>query len=214
MNAIKVYQMTEKIKNGDAGALDALRRECLAEMATAKSKHKVADKARVKMCEKLAGFHELPENLRGSWITADGRQAACDGRFAVIWNNPVEGCAEVAEGLDKIDIGRYFAAANEGEQVRENVARADVLNACTAVMRQARAIGEKRPLVFVCGGYFDPRLMRDVVETLADSNGEPLILCRNAQKMEAGLIIRAMNGDALIMPVRAREKHPTSVVEI
>ena len=214
MNAIKVYKMTEKIKNGDEGALDALRRECLVEMATAKSKHKAADTARAKMCEKLAGRHELLANLRGSWITADGRQAACDGRFAVIWDYPVEGCAEVTEGLDKIDIGRYFAAANDGEQVRENVARADVLNACTAVMRQARAIGEKRPLVFVCGGYFDPRLMGDVVGTLADSEGEPLILCRHAKKMSAGLIIRAMNGDALIMPVRVGEKLPALVAEI
>ena len=214
MNAINVYKMTEKIKNGDVGALDALRRECLAEMATAKRKHKAADKARAKMCEKLAGRNDLPANLRGSWITADGRQAACDGRFAVVWDDQMEGCAEVDEGLDKIDFVRYFAAANDGEQVRKNVARADVLNACTAVMRQARAVGEKWPLVFVCGGYFDPRMMRDVVETLADSEGEPLILCRNAQKMAAGLIIRAMNGDALVMPVNVGKKLPSLVAEI
>lgn len=214
MNAIKVYQMTEKIKNGDAGALDALQRECLTEMATAKSKHKGADRARPKMCEKLAVCDYLPANLRGSWITADGRQAACDGRFAVIWNDPLEGCAEVAECLDKIDLDRYFAAANDGEQEQKNVARKDVLNACAAVMRKARATGEKRPLVFVCGGYFDPRIMRDVVETLADSDGEPLILCRNSQKMAAGLIIHAMNGDALIMPVRVEKKMPALVAEI
>ena len=214
MNAIKVYQMTEKIKNGESGALDALRRECLTEMATAKSKHKGSDKARAKMCEKLAGRHELPANLRGSWITADGRQAVCDGRFAVVWNDPLEGCAEVSESLDKIDILRYFAAANDGEQVREKVAREDVLNACASVMRKARAIGEKWPLVFVCGGYFDPRMVRDVVETLADSEGEPLILCRNAHKTEAGLIIRAMNGNALIMPVNVGKKMPSLVAEI
>ena len=172
---------------------------------------KGADCARIKLSERLSKSKTLQDSIRGAWINSCGNQMLCNGYFAIQYDYPVADCVNIPQDITPPQIDKFITDAKDNNGTCIIKPKKQLIDACTQAIKLAKAQGTG-PLMRISAKtitdtqvdiYFNPRLLRDIVNTLTnDVNGITVRVSNRYNAATNPIFIQGGNGCACLCPVK------------
>lgn len=184
---------------------------------------KGADSARINLSERLSKSKKLQNSIRGAWINSCGNQMLCNGYFAIQYDYPVTGCVNIPQDITPPQIDKVITDAKDNNGTCIIKPKKQLIDACTQAIKLAKAQGTG-PLMRISGKtitdtqvdiYFNPRLLRDIVNTLTnDVNGITVRVSNRYNAATNPIFIQGGNGCACLCTFKLLETIETSIYEL
>ncbi len=188
MNAKNIIEFINDYQNGNMYALDALKRQAMAELEASTAKCPQLIKARQAYAAKLKKEQKQRPALAGAFTLDDGKQYLCDGYMLVRYSDVLDNIEKVEDvplmdGLKKLcdDISQ-----NNGDKLQ--FTKKHLLEKCAAALVDFKAKGftkNNRPPLFKIGidypAYIDVNLFKTCI-SLLDENGNGITLITSTRK--------------------------------
>ena len=220
MNAKNIIEFINDYQNGNEYALDALKRQAMAELEASTAKCPQLIKARQAYAAKLKKeqMQQRPA-LAGAFTLDDGKQYMCDGYMLVRYSDVLDNIEKVADdvplmvGCKKLcdDISQ-----NYGDKLQ--LTKKYLLEKCAAALVDFKAKGftkKNHPPLFKIGvdypAYIDVNLFKSCV-SLMDENGNGITLVTS--KRNSSMYLQGKESEGMICQIRYADDYPSPVYNL
>ena len=220
MNAKNIIEFINDYQNGNEHALDALKRQAMAELEASAAKCPQLLKARQAYAAKLKKeqMQQRPA-LAGAFTLDDGKQYMCDGYMMVRYSDVLDNIEKVADdvplmvGLKKLcdDISQ-----NNGDKLQ--FTKKYLLEKCAAALVDFKAKGftkKNLPPLFKIGvnypAYIDVNLFKACI-SLMDENGNGITLVTSNRN--SSMYLQGKESEGMICQIRYTEDYPSPVYNL
>lgn len=220
MNAKNIIEFINDYQNGNEYALDALKRQAMAELEASTAKCPQLIKARQAYAAKLKKeqMQQRPA-LAGAFTLDDGKQYMCDGYMLVRYSDVLDNIEKVADdvplmvGCKKLcdDISQ-----NYGDKLQ--LTKKYLLEKCAAALVDFKAKGftkKNHPPLFKIGvdypAYIDVNLFKSCV-SLMDENGNGITLVTSERN--SSMYLQGKESEGMICQIRYADDYPSPVYNL
>lgn len=219
MNAKNIIEFIIDYQNGNEYALDALKRQAMAELEASTAKSPTTIKARQAYAAKLKKEQTQRPALAGAFILDDGKQYMSDGYMMVRYSDVIDNIEKVEEdvplmvGLKKLydDISQ-----NNGDELQ--LTKKYLLEKCAAALVDFKSKGftkKNRPPLVKIGvdypAYIDVNLLKTCISLLEeDNNGITLATSTRG----SALYLTGKGCDCVICQLRYTDDYPSPVYNL
>ena len=219
MNAKNIIEFINDYQNGNEHALDALKRQAMAELEASAAKCPQLLKARQAYAAKLKKEQTQRPALAGAFTLDDGKQYMCDGYMMVRYSDVLDNIEKVADdvplmvGLNKLcdDISQ-----NNGDKLQ--FTKKYLLEKCAAALVDFKAKGftkKNLPPLFKIGvnypAYIDVNLFKACI-SLMDENGNGITLVTSNRN--SSMYLQGKESEGMICQIRYTEDYPSPVYNL
>ena len=220
MNAKNIIEFINDYQNGNEYALDALKRQAMAELEASTAKCPQLIKARQAYAAKLKKeqMQQRPA-LAGAFTLDDGKQYMCDGYMMVRYSDVLDNIEKVADdvplmvGCKKLcdDISQ-----NYGDKLQ--LTKKYLLEKCAAALVDFKAKGftkKNHPPLFKIGveypAYIDVNLFKSCI-SLMDENDNGITLVTSMRN--SSMYLQGKESEGMICQIRYTEDYPSPVYNL
>ena len=219
MNAKSIIEFINDYQNVNEHALDALKRQAMAELEASAAKCPQLLKASQAYAAKLKKEQTQRPALAGAFTLDDGKQYMCDGYMMVRYSDVLDNIEKVADdvplmvGLKKLcdDISQ-----NNGDKLQ--FTKKYLLEKCAAALVDFKAKGftkKNLPPLFKIGvnypAYIDVNLFKACI-SLMDENGNGITLVTSNRN--SSMYLQGKESEGMICQIRYTEDYPSPVYNL
>lgn len=220
MNAKNIIEFINDYQNGNEYALDALKRQAMAELEATMAKCPQLIKARQAYAAKLKKEQKQRPALAGAFTFDDGKQYMCDGYMLVRYSDVLDNIEKVADGAPLVVSLKNICddiSQNNGDKLQ--LTKKYLLEKCAAALVDFKAKGfikKNRPPLFKIGidypAYIDVNLLKSCI-SLMDENGNGITLI-TATKNGGLLYLQGKESEGMICQRRYDDNSPSPIYNL
>lgn len=220
MNAKNIIEFINDYQNGNANALDLLKKQAMAELEASTAKCPQLIKARQAYAAKLKKEQTQRPALAGAFTLADGKQYMCDGYMLVRYSDVLDNIEKVEKDVPLMDGLKKLCddiSQNYGNKLQ--LTKKYLLEKCAAALVDFKAKGftkNNRPPLFKIGveypAYIDVNMLKTCVSIMDEnSNGITLV---TSNKNLGSMYLQGKESDGMICQCRYDDKYPSPVYNL
>lgn len=220
MNAKNIIEFINDYQNGNANALDLLKKQAMAELEASTAKCPQLIKARQAYAAKLKKEQTQRPALAGAFTLDDGKQYMCDGYIMVRYSDVLDNIEKVEEGAPLVVGLKKMCddlSQNNGDKLQ--LTKKYLLEKCAAALVDFKAKGFTKknfPPLFKIGveypAYIDVNMLKACVSIMDEnSNGITLV---TSNKNYGSLYLQGKESDGMICQCRYDDKYPSPVYNL
>lgn len=217
MNAKKIIEFINDYQNGNEYALDALKRQAMAELEASTAKCPQLIKARQAYAAKLKKeqMQQRPA-LAGAFTLDDGKQYMCDGYILIRYSDVLDNIEKVEDGVPLMVGCKKLCddiSQNNGDILQ--FTKKYLLEKCAAALVDFKTKGftkTNRPPLVKIGidypAYIDVNLLKTCISLLEEDNNG-ITLATSARG--SALYLTGKGCDGMICQLRYTDDYPSPV---
>ena len=220
MNAKNIIEFINDYQNGNANALDTLKKQAMAELEATTAKCPQLIKARQAYAAKLKKEQTQRPALAGAFTLADGKQYMCDGYMLVRYSDVLDNIEKVEKDVPLMDGLKKLCddiSQNYGNKLQ--FTKKYLLEKCAAALVDFKAKGFRKknfPPLFKIGveypAYIDINLLKACISIMDEnSNGITLV---TSNKNYGSMYLQGKESDGMICQIHYNAEYPSPVYNL
>lgn len=216
MNAKNIIEFINDYQNGNETALDALKRQAMAELEATVAKCPQLIKSRQAYAAKLKKEQKQRPALAGAFTLDDGKQYMCDGYMMVRYSDVLDNIEKVADGVPLMVGCKKLCddiSQNYGDKLQ--LTKKYLLEKCAAALVDFKAKGftkkNRPPLFKIYPAYIDVNLFKSCV-SIMDENDNGITLVTN--KRNSSMYLQGKDSEGMICQIRYDDEYPSPVYNL
>ena len=220
MNAKNIIEFINDYQNGNANALDLLKKQAMAELEASTAKCPQLIKSRQSYAAKLKKEQKQRPALAGAFTLDDGKQYMCDGYMMVRYSDVLDNIEKVADGVPLMVGCKKLCddiSQNYGNKLQ--LTKKYLLEKCAAALVDFKAKGftkKNRPPLFKIGveypAYIDVNLFKSCL-SIMDENSNGITLITSTRNL-GSMYLQGKESEGMICQIRYTEDYPSPVYNL